>query len=300
VIVWEGKGGTFDARNQYMGILIITGDNLSSLLPKGSDVEITITLDKSRRANVSAYLPYLDETVENVFDTKYKRPTMPAEEISKRIKVEKERLSDIEERSIGAVNMDDDISSIGNGLDELDKLHEQGRGDNARSREIENRINELAIKLDEIDKSVEWPQTENELNDELKYIEELLEICNDEKSERALLQIKPEVAKAIKIKDIKRAKDALGRLSILKWHILFEQPHFWVDQLHRINEEFDEIKWSDRSKARGLVEKGCSIVASGQFTDEIKDIVSRLWDLMPEAEREKRKQPPPRDDILHY
>ena len=85
----------------------------------------------------------------------------------------------------------------------------------------------------------------------------------------------------------------------MKYGILFREPGYWVSVLKSINESFDEIQWSDRSKAKSLVNKGAELLAGGQFSDEIKDIVWDLWDLMPdESDREKTKAP--RTDIPHY
>jgi hypothetical protein len=84
----------------------------------------------------------------------------------------------------------------------------------------------------------------------------------------------------------------------LKWRIFFQQPGYWFSVLNNINESFEEIQWSDYSKARALLDRGGDLLASSQFSDEIKSIVGELWDLMPEPDKEKTKEP--RTDIPHY
>jgi len=301
IIVWEGRGRTRPIRNVHMGEVVISGDKLPSLLPEGSEVEVTIRLDESRRAKTSAYLSYLDETIEEeVMDPNFKRSSISTDELSCQINAEENRLDDLQEKSweIDEIN-DNDLNEVENGLNELGELNEKGRGDPDRGREVQKRLNELAAKLDEIEKSIKWPQRKNELKEELEKTEQVIDRFGKEKEERILSRLKPEAEKAIELKNIKRAKDIKDKLLELKYGILFREPGYWVSVLKSINESFDEIQWSDRSKAKSLVNKGAELLAGGQFSDEIKDIVWDLWDLMPD-ESDRKKTKAPRTDILHY
>jgi len=132
----------------------------------------------------------------------------------------------------------------------------------------------------------------------LKATEQVVDRFGDDKAKQILSQLKPEIEKAIELKNVKRAKDVKDKLLQLKLNILFQRKEYWVSVLTNINESFDEIQWSDRSKARDLVDKGSSLLASGQFSDEIKNIVFELWGLMPKADQEKTKVP--RTDIPIY
>ena len=44
--------------------VIITGDDVPKFLPAGSDVEITVKIDSSRRIDFEAYFPFLEESIE--------------------------------------------------------------------------------------------------------------------------------------------------------------------------------------------------------------------------------------------
>lgn len=58
--------------------VIITGESLPVLLPEGSDVDITIKVDRSLIMKFSAYFPLLDHTEELEIEIK---PTEPPEKI---------------------------------------------------------------------------------------------------------------------------------------------------------------------------------------------------------------------------
>ncbi|MCK4353228.1 Hsp70 family protein [candidate division WOR-3 bacterium] len=284
IIVLGGKAGTKLIRNTCMGKIIISGDNLPSLLPEGSEVKIKIRMDESRRIRVIAYLPYLDKTIDEVMDTGYTDSILSTEELASEIEAEKTRLEDIQNKTqqVGEFT-GPDPNELEKTLTEIDDLNQKGCGDEARSKEVQNRLNEIAAKIDEIERSIKWPQVENELAEELDATEQAVDRYGKDRDEQILSQLRPEVEKTIELKNVKRANDVLNKLRQLKWNIWSDNLRWWAAILYNINESFDEIQWSDRSKAMSLVDKGSSLLASGQLSDEIKDIVRELWDLMPET-----------------
>ena len=67
-----GSDGTKAINNEHIKDVIITGEDLPKLLPSGSDVELTINVDTSRRNKFEVYFPYLDETIELDVETSTK------------------------------------------------------------------------------------------------------------------------------------------------------------------------------------------------------------------------------------
>lgn len=299
IIVYEGKGGTRPIRNVEIGVIKISGDMLSSLLPAGNKVEVTIRMDESRNTKVSAYLPYLDETIEHAMDPNYTHSAISADELSHQINSEQDRFLELKEKSQEIDQLEaSDFNTMEKTLNQLDNLNEKGRGDYDRSHEVQERLSELATKLDEIESDIKLPQLEKELEEELEKTEEVTDRFGNEKDEQILSKIKSEIEKVKEMKNIKHLKNALDKLHELYWRILIQQPGYWVSVLNNINESFEEIHWSDHSKARALLDRGGDLLASSQFSDEIKSIVGELWDLMPEPDRERTKEP--RTDIPHY
>ena len=58
----HGADGTRAIYNEHVYDVIITGEDLPKFLPKYSDVDITIKVDKSERITFSVYFPLLDYT----------------------------------------------------------------------------------------------------------------------------------------------------------------------------------------------------------------------------------------------
>lgn len=60
----HGADGTRALYNEHVYDIIISGSDLPALLPENSDVDLTISIDKSQLVSVQAYFPYLDHTSE--------------------------------------------------------------------------------------------------------------------------------------------------------------------------------------------------------------------------------------------
>ncbi|MCX6228041.1 MAG: Hsp70 family protein, partial [Bacteroidia bacterium] len=80
--VYQGDYGSEGSRaiyNEHVFDVIISGEQLPSLLPEGSDVDLTLKVDKSERVTISAFFPYLNfteevvipETVQKEIDAKW-------------------------------------------------------------------------------------------------------------------------------------------------------------------------------------------------------------------------------------
>jgi len=304
IIVWEGKGNTKDMRNRFMGKFNISGDDITSLLPEGQKAEVTIKLNQSRMANVKVYFPYLDETFEQDMDmNEQQRVPLPQKELSIRLGEEMDRIAHLyEEARDAGVDMQDELDEFNEDLSEILNLNKKGIGDEGRSLKVEDRLNEISINLDAIEKELKKPKEDQDINLQVERTEDIVDKFGTQKDRQEFDILKSELDKS---KDLattsKRKKQITENLIDLKYNILFSQPGYWISALKNISENFDTIKWSDETRARNLVEDGKYLldrVARGEYSEEIERVVIDLWGLMPKEDKEKTKQP--RTDIFHY
>jgi len=296
IIVWEGKAGTKPRRNVWVGQVRISGEMLPSLLPEGSEVEITIRMDESRRVTVSAFFPYLDKTIERVLDTGHRHPKVDPGWIETTLKSARWEIEALRDESLGIE--EGTLGQLDAELDEIEDMKEKGRADFDRAMMIKNRLNELLIKLDGQEKSLEWPRMERKANEEISVTKETVERYGTDDESRIFNHFHSKVEKALERKERKLIDNTISELQNLKWHIWSKQPGFWVSVLTNIDECFNEIHWVDRARARSLLDGGKDILSDRGYSEDIPEIVRRLWELMPEDEREKTKTV--RDDIPHY
>jgi molecular chaperone DnaK len=64
--IWEGEN-KYLTLNEWIGNVYIRGDMIKRIIPEGFEIEVSITIDESRRIEVSAYVPHLDLLIDNKF-----------------------------------------------------------------------------------------------------------------------------------------------------------------------------------------------------------------------------------------
>ena len=72
--IYEGEHGSEGTRaiyNEHVYTIIISGIDLPCLLPENSDVDLTISVDRSERITATAYFPSIDFTTESIIRTQH-------------------------------------------------------------------------------------------------------------------------------------------------------------------------------------------------------------------------------------
>jgi molecular chaperone DnaK len=106
----------------------VTGEQLPAMLPAQSEVELTLSIDASRRASLSIYIPTLDETI----DLQFESSTLKSEDVT-------DLLADVEQARGVAEKLESgeksaDVSEFKNDLNEVERL-------------LNNRGNDIDVKV---------------------------------------------------------------------------------------------------------------------------------------------------------
>ena len=149
-------------------------------------------------------------------------------------------------------------------------------------------------KLDKLEQSASWPNKEKALKEAYYKLEEKNNESNNKKVEVELSRIKGQMDTVIKNKDSKMADELISELTGLMLN-LFESEHgvaLYIGLLQNFNEAFDSQPWSDKSKARTILDKGLAEAASNPSKERILSYCRELWQLLPNPKGSSR------DDIL--
>ena len=58
--IWEGENLTTPDNNQWVGNIYIRSISLTRPIPEGFDIEVSVSIDESRKISVVAYVPHID------------------------------------------------------------------------------------------------------------------------------------------------------------------------------------------------------------------------------------------------
>jgi molecular chaperone DnaK len=276
--------GTNPVLNNFINEIIISGESLPALLPEGSNVDITIKVDRSQIMQFSAYFPLLNHTEELQVDIKATEPPTEEEltkEISKaRRTAHKLNTADVAER-----------------LDALEKQLENERGSADGKMKILDGLRKELLKLDNAEKIAEWPKIEQELKDAFYGLEDLIdkiktnseeEDLNMDKVEAHIQEYKITIEQVIKEKNIKEAKNLISEIGSLDFNLRNAVTGNAMDVqfLKHIDTDFNSYHWKDRNKARQLTNQGLQLATVGKTT-AIRPILIQLITLMPDDEKPK-------------
>ena len=278
----NGAEGTNPLLNNWVYDVIITGDTIPSLIPIGSDVEITIKVDRSEKMQFSAYFPVIDHTEELEIDIKNAAPP-DTNHLKKEIHIAKKTAQKV-----------NDSKTLIN-LESLEAQLEKSGGSADGKLQILDGLRKDLLTLEAKEKSVLWPEIEKNLKESYYELEELIskiklndseETLNMQKIDAHLKEIHEKVEHCIKEKDIKTAKELNKEIDQLDFELRNAVTGNAIDvqYLNHLNESFNSYNWTDINKARKLINEGIQQVNNGK-TSGVRNIIIQLIGLMPEDEK---------------
>ncbi len=266
----EAKGKTA-ALNKMFGEVVVTGDDIDSLIPQNSTVKITIHVDTSEHMKIDVYFPSVDFTVTK--DLKILK-----DEHDEAVKWVKEELVTAQRN----INL---LAGSGINIDELqkelDKIKEDAKTINDDLR-LQSNLKELLRKIEQLEDETEWQRMEKELRDEFDRLEKAQNELGNEKTAQLVGQLRSQTDEVIREKKVSMGRETLEQISSLFVHLtLVYQCMGLIQDCHR---RFGSIRWKDTSRARQLVNRGMEEINAHPTVEKLHPIACSLIDLMPDDE----------------
>jgi molecular chaperone DnaK len=268
--------GTNPVLNNIIYEVIISGESLPKFLPEGSDVNITIKVDRSQIMQFTAEFPAIEYSEELKIEIKQTEP--PSEDLL---------INEIAKAKSTAKQFNANEVSVK--LDALEEQLENEKGSADGKMKILEELRKELLILDNAEKVAEWPKVEEELKEAFFDFEDLIKkikVNNDDgeieidKIETHIQEYKKTIDHIIKHKDVKAAKELTEEIGMLEREIRNSVSGGLVDKrrLEYHDTEFDNINWKDKNKARQLVNQGMKLISEGK-TSQLRPILHQIWDL---------------------
>jgi len=287
--VLEGKAGAEGSKpiyNIHVFDALITGNDLPALLPEGSEVELTVEFKNHGKILLSAFFPLLEHSVEVEYDSSVgNQRDISAEWLQTEIEKAKQTLNLIIQEDVSGNK--NSLNELETRLNELEKKLEQGKGDFDRRQEIQDNLRESCKRLDKIHSDTKWPKTETELQEVFYHLESTNKEFGNEKTNSIIEQFRDSIPKVIKEKNVKVAEDIIDQMRNLDFTLIDQGlgAQMEIGLLHQFNDDFDMLEWSDRNRARILIEQGFNIAENNPSKDRLRPIVLELYKLLPSSQQ---------------
>ena len=259
--------------NSFFGKFAITGQDISGFLPSGSEVEVTLNIDASRRGKLSVYLPSLDESFDIVIE-----PT-----IEKDVKKEELQKEIVQAKATAQRLVNEGNSVAEKQLEQLDEAEQvlNDRGHERSSKEeVRAKLQESLIELDKQEEAGEWPKVKQELQETLNHLIMQNKRYGNTQTNRLVEESEEHVRQVMAAKDIQSAKKLESQLSSMAFELQGQDISFWVGAIYYLDESFDEIKWTNRTEAYRGVQNLKQLLNMNPNKDRLEQAVWEVVQLM--------------------
>ncbi|GJG68478.1 hypothetical protein PRLR6025_19470 [Prevotella lacticifex] len=265
----EGKSASL---YEHVADVVITGDDVDTLITENSLVDVTLKVDSSEQMRMEVHFLTTDTTVEKVLDTS-KEFTMAEtnDEIQKDFAEAKKAIAMLQGSGIDVSDLQEELAVI--------------RADNENTTEkkkVLSHLRELLRKVEKLDASTEWQRVEQELREEFDKLEKAQNDLGNDKSAQMVNQLRTQTDNAIRTKDVKIGREVLEQVNSLFFQLTMIYQCMGI--IRYCNERFTSMHWKDSSRARQLVNRGMEQINNNPTTEGLRQITAELLGLMPKED----------------
>ena len=283
--------GTTAIHSTHINEIKINGEDLPSLLPAGSDVEITLKVDRSQQMTASIFFPNLNHTEQQTVKI-IQQGAISKEWLENEIRKARKTAKRLQEE-----NNSKEVEKIITNINDIsEKLDNKGGGDSGKLEVQDNLLKELRA-LDKLDSETEWPKVEKELKENFYELEELLNKVKNNEDEGDLKmeaidahmqEFKVKIEQIIKEKSVIHAKELIEEIHSLDFNIkdILAGPQMDISMINNINSNFANTNWKDSNKARTLLNQAIQSINNGNVSN-LRPILIQIIDVMDRDDAEK-------------
>ena len=278
--LFEGGDGAENTRafyNDHIADIRISGTDLPRLLPENSDVDLTISIDRSEKITVTAYFPYLDFSHEVVVESK--RTSIDTYFLQNELR---KALGSIEELE-GSSNSSTKLVDVKEKISALEEEFDNNPNDVDTKQKVLDKLREQLKVLDEIEDATAWPTLEVELKKEFYRLEKAQKELGNDQTAKAVNELRRQLDEVLRAKDEKLGRTLLEEIESLFIQLTFIYQLIGVVKRH--NDNFEHYNWRNPQQARQILNEGMQIIASNPTVERLHPIVKRIFDLLPDEQR---------------
>ena len=256
----EAEGKTA-ALYEYVAEVVITGDDVESLIPVDSPLDITLKVDSSEQMSLEVHFLASDITVEKTLDTAKK---LSIEEAAVQIGEHRKGAQRALERLTKA-NIP--TAEIQESLDFVTKEAEHSTDYTATLHHIK----EVLRKIEQLEDSTEWQRMETELRKEFERLETAQKDLGNDKTEQVVNQLRSQTDQVIRKQDVNLGREVLDQINQLFMQLtLVYQCMGFIQHYHG---DFTSVRWKDASRARQLLNRGLEEINNRPTVETLLPIV---------------------------
>ena len=294
VSIYQGSVDAEDTRASsqlWVHTVKFTGNEISRLLPKDSEANISLEIERDGIYNLSIDIPFLNET----FDYHFEKQEQKGEDdqwFDNQFKQLEAEIDSMKKQNGNENN--EALEKLASKVAETKRSYESRKSDNDTRMQTRDNIKRQFAELDNIEKENAWPSTEKKLKEIYYDAEDLVKELDNDDYRKALDRLKSQMSNVIEKKDIAAAQELISVIGALNLKMI-EDKHgveLYISWIAEYNQEFNAHPWTDKTKARSIINNALREAQSNPTKERMIYYLRELWKLLPDG---KRKGP---GDIL--
>ena len=268
---------------RLVGRLEIGGSELEDTLPAGSDVEVTVEVDRGGGLHAVALVPQLQQVFEQVAHLVV--PDAPPEALALQLDGLKTRLEACRANAMraGDASIQDRLFDVEWALQDAHQDLESARGgDDDAAQRARRRLIEIDGQLGDLEEASAWPEIEQRARLRIAWATSWVQTHGND-HERTLVQ---EAAQAVeRARQARRASELQRQLRVvtqLGTAAYFRDPDAWRHSFELAAADLSQA--SDLAQAQRLVSRGREAIRAHD-DPSLREVVQALWRLLPDAVR---------------
>ncbi len=263
----EGKP---TALYEYVGTVIITGDEVEELVKEGSPVDITLKVDSSEQMTLEVHFLASDITVEKPLDTSKKHSLAGAEnEIRKRIPEAKRNIKRLNSEGVSTDSIED----------ELKRVENEDANSSEKKMVLEN-LKKVMRKIEDLDADTEWERLEKNLREEFERLEKAQNDLGNEETRQQVDALRRDTDRVVRSKDVKAGRAVLEQIGQLYFQLTM--VYQCMGCIRHYDKTFSQEPWKDKQRARQLINKGLTQIQDNPTVETLLPIAQEILKLLPD------------------
>ena len=285
IAIFQGEHGDEGTRTAYLNKstdIFVTSDQMPGFVPAGSEFELTIKVDASRKISGEIFFPSLDESVEIKFPESRKK-TLDKEELEQEIQKVKASLV-MDENAGFAIDpaaeerINGEIYRIQGGLEKA--------GDNKGARDVaQKQIRGLFKEIDKLQDKAAWPKVDKELEEAMAWLRNKADGFGSEETETQVDEFEQK-CNQVRSQENAAAGERLIQEIYRFGHKLQEnEPGYWAALIMAEDANFATSQWSNETEARMAIDEGLRTIRTNPTLDNLRSKCYAIWRLRKDSSK---------------
>lgn len=284
IMVVEGPSGRHSSTNKPIGVLTISGAQISKDLIKGTEVDLTFEMSESRDLTVSAFLNGTGQEFSQVFTPKQREVSsqLLASEISL---LETKVQTEIDDaKSNGHHETAEKLEKVLAGVQDLMGTASELAEDDVTDKkfQLEDQKRKLAQEMFELTSSKRLNLVRAAYQDAKVDVANLVKESGNDRERHHVSEIAAREQSFMNSTSPEKIQAIIDELDRVRWQILMRTPDFLKGMFTHLIER--RASMNDQIQASQLIENGKRAIAKEDI-EALQQINARLWDLMPASEQ---------------